>query len=290
MFRHTRKTCQLMVPAFALTLAPIAVTPPAAASPTDEPTERSPMVLAFSDEFDGAAGTPPDPAKWTHEVNGDGGGNNELQYYTDSTDNAALDGEGHLVITARRENPADYQCWYGTCEYTSARLNTASTFTQAYGHIEARIKVPRGQGLWPAFWMLGDNIGEVGWPNCGEIDVLENIGREPSTVHGSLHGPGYSGGNPITGSYTLPNGEVFADDFHTFAVDWTPDQISWSVDGAVYQAHTPAETNGNPWVFDHPFFLILNVAVGGNWPGPPDDTTQFPQQMLVDYVRVTTSG
>jgi beta-glucanase (GH16 family) len=259
-------------------------------APSDPPVSPQTSALAFADEFDGPAGTPPDPARWTHEVNGGGGGNNELQFYTDSTDNAALDGEGHLVITARKENPANYQCWYGTCEYTSARLNTATTFTQAYGHIEARIKVPRGQGMWPAFWMLGDNIGDVGWPNCGEIDVMENIGREPSTVHGSLHGPGYSGGNPITGTYTLPDGGVFADDFHTFAVDWTPDQISWSVDGAVYQTNTPADTNGNPWVFDHPFFVILNVAVGGNWPGSPDDTTQFPQQMVVDYVRVTTSG
>jgi beta-glucanase (GH16 family) len=283
----TRATRLLMAPAalFSLVMIPPSL---AATSPDEESAGSGPAVLAFADEFDGPAGTAPDPAKWTHEVNGSGGGNNELQFYTDSTSNAALDGAGHLVITARKENPANYQCWYGTCEYTSARLNTASTFTQAYGHIEARIKVPRGQGMWPAFWMLGDNIGDVGWPNCGEIDVLENIGREPSTVHGSLHGPGYSGGNPITGSYTLPNGGVFADDFHTFAVDWAPDQISWSVDGDVYQTRTPADANGNPWVFDHPFFLILNVAVGGNWPGPPDGSTQFPQQMLVDYVRVTT--
>jgi beta-glucanase (GH16 family) len=285
--RHIRRSSLLAAPATILTLAMF----PAPLDGAPAETDAAPTtVLAFADEFDGPAGTPPDPGRWTHEVNGSGGGNNELQYYTDSTSNAALDGQGNLVITARKENPANYQCWYGTCEYTSARLNTASTFTQAYGHFEARVKVPRGNGMWPAFWMLGDNFGDVGWPNCGEIDILENIGREPSTVHGSLHGPGYSGGNPITGSFTLPNGEVFADNFHTFAVDWSPDQISWSVDGAVYQTHTPADTNGNPWVFDHPFFLILNVAVGGNWPGPPDDSTQFPQQMLVDYVRVTTSA
>ncbi|HZE41582.1 MAG TPA: glycoside hydrolase family 16 protein [Stackebrandtia sp.] len=241
----------------------------------------------WADDFDGAAGTAPDGAKWNHEVNGDGGGNQELQYYTDSTDNAALDGNGNLVITARKENPNNYQCWYGTCTYTSARLTTANKFTQQYGHVEARIKIPRGSGMWPAFWMLGSDIGSNPWPNCGEIDVMENIGSEPSTVHGSLHGPGYSGGNPLTGSYNLPGGGVFADDFHTFAVDWAPDHIAWSVDGQEYERHTPADTNGNPWAFDHPFFIILNVAVGGGWPGSPGGDTQFPQTMVVDYVHVS---
>lgn len=250
------------------------------------PAAASTGQLVWSAEFDGPAGTPPDPSKWTPEVGGSGWGNNEHQYYTDSTRNAALDGAGHLVITAREENPAGYDCWYGPCTYTSARLITAGKFTQTYGHFEARIKVPRGQGIWPAFWMLGNDIGSVGWPNSGEIDIMENIGREPGTVHGSLHGPGYSGGNSLTGSYTLPNGQALADGFHTFAIDWSPNSVTWYIDGIQYSHHTAADTGGDPWVFDHPFFLILNVAVGGNWPGYPDETTVFPQQMVVDYVRV----
>ncbi|GAA1822418.1 family 16 glycosylhydrolase [Planosporangium flavigriseum] len=245
--------------------------------------------LTWSDDFNGPAGSPPDAGKWARETGGSGWGNQELEYYTNSTSNAALDGNGNLVITARRENPAGYSCWYGSCQYTSARLTTNGKFTQAYGRFEARIKIPRGQGMWPAFWMLGNNIGSVGWPNSGEIDVMENIGREPGTVHGSLHGPGYSGGNPLTGTYTLSGGRAFADDFHVFAVDWAPGSVAWSVDGVQYLRHTSAETNGNPWVFDHPFFMILNVAVGGNWPGSPDASTSFPQQMVVDYVHVSSS-
>jgi beta-glucanase (GH16 family) len=241
--------------------------------------------LTWSDEFNGPAGSAPDPAKWGRDTGGGGFGNSELEYYTTGTSNAALDGAGNLVITARRENPANYQCWYGTCTYTSARLLTSSTFTQAYGWFEARIRIPRGQGIWPAFWMLGNNLGSVGWPGSGELDIMENIGREPGIVHGSAHGPGYSGGNPLTGQYALPAGQAFADGFHTFAIDWTPGSVSWSVDGAVYETHTPADTHGNPWVYDHPFFFILNVAVGGTWPGSPDASSTFPQTMTVDYVR-----
>lgn len=243
----------------------------------------------WSDDFDGAAGSAPDPSKWTLETGGSGNGNNELQYYTNSTDNAALDGKGNLVVTARKNSDPGLQCWYGTCQYTSARLNTAKTFTQKYGHFEARIKIPRGQGIWPAFWMLGDDLGSVGWPDSGEIDIMENVGNEPGTVHGTLHGPGYSGAGGIGASYTLPNGEVFADDFHVFAVDWSPSGITWSVDGRAYQTRGPADVGGNKWVYDHPFFLILNLAVGGNWPGSPDAGTSFPQTMTIDYVHVTTS-
>ncbi|GAB3233616.1 glycoside hydrolase family 16 protein [Glycomyces halotolerans] len=246
--------------------------------------------LVWSDEFDRAAGTPPDPAKWRYDIGGEGWGNAEHQYYTDSTDNSAHDGAGNLVITARKNNPAGYQCWYGACEYTSARLLTAETFTQAYGRFEARMQIPRGQGIWPAFWMLGDNFGDVGWPNSGEIDIMENIGSEPGTVHGTVHGPGYSGAGGIGNGYTLPGGQHFADGFHTFAVDWTPDSITWSVDGNEYFTLTPADLGGNEWVFDHPFFMIMNVAVGGQWPGYPDATTQFPQQLKVDYVRVYSGG
>ncbi|GHE76400.1 hydrolase [Streptomyces spiralis] len=245
-------------------------------------------VTTFSDTFDGPAGAAVDPAKWQTET-GDNVNNHERQYYTSGNKNAALDGQGHLVITARRENPANYQCWYGTCQYTSARLNTSGKFAAQYGHVEARMKIPRGQGMWPAFWMLGTDIGQVGWPNSGEIDVMENVGFEPSTVHGTIHGPGYSGSAGIGAPYSLPGGQAFADAFHTFAVDWAPDSISWSVDGTVYQRRTPADLGGKTWVFNKPFFLILNLAVGGYWPGDPDGSTAFPQQLVVDSVSVTTS-
>ncbi|MFF9765746.1 ricin-type beta-trefoil lectin domain protein [Streptomyces sp. NPDC014636] len=242
-------------------------------------------VTTFSDTFDGAAGSAVNGSKWTLET-GDNVNNHERQYYTSGTKNAALDGQGHLVITARKENPAGYQCWYGSCQYTSARLNTAGKFNAQYGHVEARMKIPRGQGMWPAFWMLGT---PVNWPDSGEIDVMENVGFEPSTVHGTIHGPGYSGSGGIGAGYSLPNGQAFADAFHTFAVDWAPDSITWSVDGNVYQRRTPADLGGKTWVFNKPFFLILNLAVGGYWPGDPDGSTQFPQQLVVDSVSVTTS-
>jgi beta-glucanase (GH16 family) len=257
--------------------------------PTARKADAATGAQTWSDEFDGAAGSAPDSAKWTHETGGSGNGNHELEYYTDSTANASLDGSGHLVITAKKNTDTSLSCWYGPCQYTSARLNTAKSFTQAYGHFEARIKIPKGQGMWPAFWMLGNDIGSVGWPNNGELDVMENIGKEPGTVHGTIHGPGYSGANGLGAPYTLPGGKAFADDFHTFAVDWSPTAITWSVDGTAYETRTPADAGGNKWVFDHPFFLILNLAVGGDWPGSPDASTSIPQSMTVDYVRASTS-
>ncbi|BAC75153.1 1,3-beta-glucanase [Streptomyces avermitilis] len=241
----------------------------------------------FSDTFDGAAGSAVDSSKWQVET-GDNVNNHERQYYTSGNNNAALDGQGHLVITARKDNPGNYQCWYGRCEYTSARLNTSGKFSAAYGRVEARMKIPRGQGMWPAFWMLGTDIGQVGWPNSGEIDVMENVGFEPSTIHGTIHGPGYSGTGGIGAAYSLPGGQAFADAFHTFAVDWAPDSITWSVDGTVYQRRTPADLGGKTWAFNKPFFLILNLAVGGYWPGDPNSSTAFPQQLVVDDVKVTT--
>ena len=238
--------------------------------------------LTWSDEFDGAAGSAPNPANWNQETGAGGWGNNELQTYTNSRENSALDGNGNLVITARQD---------GNGGYTSARLTTANKVEPQYGRLEARIKIPRGQGIWPAFWMLGGQIDSgVPWPSSGEIDIMENVGFEPHMVHGTLHGPGYSGGAGIGAAYTHPQGWSFADDFHTFAIDWQPGRISWSVDGKVYQTRTTADVGGNPWVYDQPFFFLLNVAVGGNWPGYPDGTTQFPQQMVVDYVRVYDQG
>ncbi|MHC3472852.1 lectin [Streptomyces sp. 7R007] len=271
----------------AVLVAPVAIGAAHADRPHASPvTAPAAAAVAFSDTFDGPAGAAVDSSKWQIET-GDNVNNHERQYYTSGTKNAALDGQGHLVITARKENPANYQCWYGTCQYTSARLNTSGKFTAQYGHVEARMKIPRGQGMWPAFWMLGT---PVNWPDSGEIDVMENVGFEPSTVHGTIHGPGYSGSGGIGAAYSLPNGQAFADAFHTFAVDWAPDSITWSVDGTVYQRRTPADLGGKTWVFNKPFFLILNLAVGGYWPGDPDASTSFPQQLVVDSVSVTTGS
>jgi beta-glucanase (GH16 family) len=239
-------------------------------------------VLTWSDEFNGADGSPVDPNKWSHEVGGGGWGNGERQFYTDGTLNAVQQG-GNLVITATTSGASQYKCWYGACQYTSARLNTRGKFEQQYGRIEARIQLPFGQGIWPAFWMLGGNIGQVGWPACGEIDIMENIGKEPSIQHGSLH---MTGANP-TGAITLPNGSRLADAFHTFSIEWDPGAIRFYMDGQLYETQTPAGLpRGGVWAFDRPLFILLNVAVGGQWPGNPDPTTMLPQTMKVDWVRV----
>ncbi len=256
--------------------------------------------LVWSDEFNAPDGSAPDPAWWTYDlgVGGGGWGNHELEYYTKRPENVSIQG-GNLVITARRESfsgPADPS---GTSpvdkasvtrEYTSARLKTQGLFSQTYGRFEARIRIPSGQGMWPAFWMLGADIDKVHWPGCGEIDIMENIGKEPSRVHGSLHGPGPGGAgtDDMTAAFALLRVPTnFADAFHVFAVEWEPGVIRFYVDNTLYFTATPrGMPHGTGWVFDHPFFLLLNLAVGGNWPGSPDSSTQFPQQMLVDYVRV----
>jgi beta-glucanase (GH16 family) len=257
------------------------------AVPTSQrPADAAIGGITWQDEFNAPAGTPVSSAKWNFDIGGGGWGNNERQYYTNSTSNAVHDGQGNLVITARKENPANYQCHYGRCEYTSARLLTNGKFTQKYGRFETRLKVPRGQGIWPAFWMLGDDLGSVGWPASGEIDIMEHIGKEPNTVYGTVHGPGYSGGEGITKGRTL--GVPLANDFHTYRVDWEPNLIVWYVDGVEYHRITPGGLGGDKWVFDHPFFMIMNVAVGGNWPGMPDGTSTYPQSMTVDYVRVSS--
>lgn len=240
-------------------------------------TSAAAPVLLAADEFDGPAGSAPNPGIWRYDLGAGGWGNAELQTYTDSRRNAALDGAGNLVITAHREADGSY---------SSARLKSESTYTAQYGRIEARIRIPRGQGIWPAFWMLGADIGQVGWPACGEIDVMENVGHEPGIVHGTVHGPGYSGAQGISAAYTNPSGAAFADDFHVYGVDWRPGSITWTVDGVAYRTVTRADVGSAPWVFDKPFFVILNVAVGGNWPGSPDASTRFPQQMTIDWLRV----
>jgi beta-glucanase (GH16 family) len=257
---------------------------PTAQTPATSIPAPSPWRLVWSDEFNGGNGSAPDKSKWVVETGGNGWGNNELEYYTNRVDNVQTQ-DGKLVITAKSEGYSDSQGVFRA--YTSARIKTQGKFSQRYGKIEARIQIPRGQGIWPAFWMLGDDIGTVGWPKCGEIDIMENIGKEPGTVHGTIHGPGYSGDKGIGSPYKLVDGEEFADHFHVFAVEWEPQAIRFYVDDKLYANRTPADLPaGTKWVYDHPFFLILNVAVGGGWPGNPDVHTKFPQTMLVDYVRV----
>lgn len=231
--------------------------------------------VVWADEFNGSGA--PDGAKWTMETGAGGWGNNESQFYTNRRENVRQEG-GNLVIEARKES-------YNGAPYTSGRLITSGKFAQTYGKMEARIKIPRGQGIWPAFWMLGQDIGSVGWPNSGEIDIMENVGKEPNTVYGTVHGPGYSGAGGITGSRNI--GRPLADDFHTYGIEWSPNLIRWFLDGAEYHRVTPATVTGT-WVFNKPEFLLLNVAVGGAWPGYPDGSTQFPQTMLVDWVRVNS--
>jgi len=247
------------------------------------PSEHPSWTLVWSDEFNGGNGSVPDRTNWVIETGGNGWGNNELEYYTNRLQNVQIQ-DGNLVITARREGYSDNEGVFRG--YTSARLKTQHKFQQAYGRFEARIQIPRGQGIWPAFWMLGDDIEQKGWPAGGEIDIMENIGKEPSVVHGTIHGPGYSGGKGISSSFSLPKGQDFADGFHVYAVEWEPDVIRFYVDDNLYATRTPTHLPRDAkWVYDHPFFVILNVAVGGDWPGTPDATTKFPQSMLVDYVR-----
>ena len=240
--------------------------------------------LVWSDDFNGPSGTLPDSTKWAFDIGtGNGGwGNQELEYYTKRTDNISLDGDGHLVITAKKES-------YSGAAFTSARINTKGLFEQKYGRVEARIKTPYGPGLWPAFWMLGSNIDNVGWPQTGEIDIMELRGQTPNIINGTIHGPGYSGGNAITKPYGLPNSR-FDTDYHIFAVEWFPDRIDFFVDDFLYERITRADlkAKGKEWVFDKPFFILLNVAVGGTYVGFPNSKTPFPQKMYVDYVKVYT--
>jgi beta-glucanase (GH16 family) len=256
----------------------------AAAQATSAPPALPGWSLVWSDEFNGTDGSAVDSSKWVSETGGNGWGNDELEYYTTRPQNV-FQKDGNLVITVLAEK---YTGTDGvTRDYTSARLKTLGKFSQSYGRFEARIKIPKGQGIWPAFWMLGNDIDKPGWPKCGEIDIMENIGKEPALVHGTIHGPGYSGAQGIGSPFGLPDGAPFANDFHLYAVEWSPKAIRFYVDDHLYATRTPADLpKGTKWVYNHPFFMLLNVAVGGNWPGSPDATSVFPQTMLVDYVRV----
>ena len=240
--------------------------------------------LVWSDEFDGPDGAEIDRSKWTYDDPQSGKYNKELEYYAPGTANAEQRG-GNLLITATAAGASKYTCWYGPCRYTSARVITQGLFATKYGRIAARIQIPRGQGLWPAFWLLGSDIGTVSWPACGEIDVMENIGKNPLTDYGTLHAPGFDKGSSADAARAL------ADDFHVYAVEWSAKGIQFFLDDRGYVTLTPADVPaGGKWAFDHPFFLLLNVAVGGGWPGDPDATTVFPQTMKVDWVRVYSGG
>ncbi|NNC49727.1 MAG: glycoside hydrolase family 16 protein [Flaviramulus sp.] len=240
------------------------------------------QTISMQDEFDVDGW--PDSSIWTYDIGngagtsaGAGWGNNELQYYTNNSKNVSVQ-NGYLLITAEKED-------FEGSSYTSARILTKDLFEQKYGRFEARIKLPWGQGIWPAFWLLGANSDEVIWPACGEIDIMENRGQEPTLINGSIHGPGYSAGEAVTKAYTLENSR-FDTDFHIFGIEWGPGYINYYVDDVLYNQITPEDADGE-WVFDdQPFYIIMNVAVGGNYVGSPSAETVFPQTMLVDYVRV----
>jgi beta-glucanase (GH16 family) len=229
--------------------------------------------LIWSDEFDGPVGSPPDPAFWTHETGDGGWGNGELQRYTAENQNAFQDGQGNLVIRAAKSNAA----------YTSARLITKNRFEHTYGRIECRAKLPKGSGVWSAFWALGSNIDEVGWPLCGEIDILENVGRRPRNIFGTVHCPGHAKEDGLTASVDSPHD--LSEAFHAYAVFWREDSITWSLDGVDYHRVERQNLEASSWVFDHPFYLLLNVAVGGWLGGAPNKDTEFPADLIVDNVR-----
>ncbi len=235
-------------------------------------TTMNQLVMEENFDTNGA----PNSLIWGYDIGGNGWGNNELQYYTDRPENIVVE-NGVLKITARQES-------YMGSGFTSARILTKGKFQQKYGRIEARIKLPWGKGLWPAFWMLGADIDTNSWPACGEIDIMEYLGNDPTTVLGTVHGPGYSGGESISKSYSLTNSR-FDTDFHVFGIEWGEDYINYYVDDVLYNQVKREDVTGE-WVFNKPFFIILNMAVGGNLPGSPNQDTVFPQEMLVDYVRV----
>ena len=254
------------------------------------PAARAGWTLVWQVEFDGAAGRGVDSTKWQIDstdgcASGNcGWGNNEKEYYTGATDNLALDGAGHLKIVARTETGRT--CYYGPCRYTSAKITTRGKFTAAPGRVEARIKLAAGQGLWPAFWLLGGNISTVGWPRCGELDIMENHGSRMESTSSAIHGPGYFGNTPFVHADTRARGS-FADDFHVFAVEWDSSRVRFFVDDSLHYTveRRQIELRG-PWVFDKSFFIILNLAVGGNFDSDPRSDAVFPATMLVDYVRV----
>ena len=268
----------MFLPAACVPALPAAPQPAATPAATMQPTSL-PVIppagytLLWSDEFEGGS---VNPKNWNYDLGGGGWGNGEMQNYTSRPENSRLE-NGNLVIEARQEK-------YNGAYYTSARLKTQGLQTIQYGRVEARLKVPSGAGLWPAFWMLGANFNGSNWPDCGEIDIMEYIGKEPDLIMGTLHGPGYSGAVGI-GKWNRQKFNI-ADDFHTYAVEWQADRIDWFFDGVKYHSVNRADVGERQWVGDRPYFIILNLAVGGTLPGPVGLQTSFPAQLLVDYVRV----
>lgn len=270
-------------------------------SPDEKQTVTTKFNLVFQDEFD--VNGVPDATKWTFDIGrgplNDGWGNNEAQFYR--SENTIVQ-NGYLIITAKSET-------FGGVNFTSSRIKSRNKFEQKYGRFEARIKLPQGKGMFPAFWLLGQNFceaqtqignnvtcdsslpnyeaGNVLWPQCGEIDIMEYLGNKPTEVFGTIHGPGFAGGNSISKKYNLTNSR-FDTNFHVFGVEWTENHINWYVDDVLYSQITrqDVEEKGGEWVFDNSFYMLLNLAVGGNLPGSPNEDTWFPQRMLVDYVRV----
>lgn len=265
------------------------IVPTATGIPTSTPiatpipvpaTAQEGWELVWSDEFDGDA---IDPANWTYDIGGWGWGNGEAQYYTDRPQNARVE-NGLLVIEARQEK-------YEDSYYTSARLITQGLRSFQYGRIEARMKVPEGAGLWPAFWMLGndfqrnpDDPFDSNWPQVGEVDIMEYVGREPDLIMGTVHGPGYSGAGGL-GRWNRQEYDI-AGEFHTYAIEWDETGITWFYDGEPYYTLTPQDLNDREWVFNKEFFLLLNLAVGGQFAGTIGLDTKFPANLYVDYVRV----
>jgi beta-glucanase (GH16 family) len=258
---------------------------------TPEPPSPVGWTRVWSDEFDGQGGAPVDTTQWRYDTadgcasNNCGWGNNEKEYYSTAPENIALNGQGQLRIVARTA-PASLTCYYGPCRYTSAKVTTRGKMEAAHGKVEARIRLALGQGLWPAFWMLGRNIGAVGWPTSGELDIMENRGSAPATTSSAVHGPGYSGNTPFAHEHVLSQGTI-ADAFHVYSVEWDSLTIRYLVDDTVHYVVGRSQVGqyGN-WVFDQPFFVILNLAVGGHFDGDPQSDAIFPATMLVDYVRV----
>ena len=240
------------------------------------PESYAGYTLSWQDEF---TGSEINSDYWTFEMGDNGWGNEELQYYTDRSENASLQ-DGSLIIEAREES-------FNGAEYTSARIITQDKKTFTHGRVDIRAVLPEGQGIWPALWMLGNNISSIGWPACGEIDIMELVGHEPSTVHGTAHwGPQGQSFSTFKGEeYRLSGGEKFSDKYHVFSIIWEPGKIEWYVNDNKYYSITTADVNVT-YPFDNEFFFIFNIAVGGRWPGNPDATTQFPQRMIVDYIRV----
>lgn len=253
-------------------------TPTSIPTPVPSPTpewELAGWTIVWHDEFEDSE---LNLENWTFDLGGGGWGNQEWEAYTDRPENVRVE-NGMLVIEARKE-----EATFSGRPYSSARIKTQGLHAWQYGRIEARLKLPYGQGIWPAFWMLGENISQKGWPASGEIDIMEFIGREPDHIYATVHAPGYSGGNGV-GSSLITSADSLRNDFHVYAIEWKENEIRWYFDDQEFFNLTPDDVP-DEWIFDHPFFIILNTAVGGGWPGYPNTTTVFPQFLHVDYVRV----